>query len=208
MLVQPLAALTLAAFFAAPMSTSDETTRDKDAVVDPRDGREYPVVHVAGRNWLGRNLAFVAQPSWCFGDSEEACESAGRLYPWESATRACLPEWRLSTEEDWIALERELDMNESALEQEGPRGTDQGARLRQGGDSGLEIRMAGYRRPDGSYVRLGERAAFWTATEDDKSAAWHRDIRPDTGTVYRSSVPKEYALSVRCVQEVMPASAG
>lgn len=178
-----------------------ELTGFGGVVSDPRDGRRYAVVDVGGRNWLGRNLAFGVQPSWCFGGADEECESGGRLYPWESAMQACLPGWRLSTEQDWIALERALDMDESALEKEGPRGTNQGVRMRSGGDSGLDVLMTGYRRPDGSFVRRGERAAFWTSTEDDAAAAWHRDIRLDTGTVYRSSVPKDYALSVRCVQE-------
>jgi uncharacterized protein (TIGR02145 family) len=61
--------------------------------------------------------------------------------------------------------------------------------------------ISGYRRPDGTFARKGERAAFWAATETNQEDAWHRDIRPDTGTIYRSEVTKTYALSVRCVSD-------
>jgi uncharacterized protein (TIGR02145 family) len=98
-------------------------------------------------------------------------------------------------------MERDLGMAEEELRMERFRGTNQGARLRRDGDTGFEAPTSGYRRPDGSYDRRGQRSAFWLATEADESAAWHRDIRSDDDRIYRSSVPKEYALSVRCVRD-------
>ena len=91
-------------------------------------------------------------------------------------------------------------MAEAELGAEGFRGTDQGARLRAGGASGFDAPIAGYRRPDGSYVRRGERSAYWLATSAAATAAWHRDVRSDDGRIYRSAVPKGYALSVRCLE--------
>ncbi len=73
--------------------------------------------------------------------------------------------------------------------------------MRSGGQSCFEAPIGGYRRPDGSYARRGERSAYWQSTSVDQGAAWHRDIRSDDSRIYRSAVPKGYALSVRCVRD-------
>lgn len=168
--------------------------------VDPRDGQVYPVVRIGGQTWLARDLSYQAAASYCYGDSPGACPPNGRLYPWDVAVHACPAGWHLPSEEEWRTLERHLGMAESELAAEGFRGTDQGASLRAGGDSGFDSRITGYRRPDGSYARRGERSAYWLATPADDDAAWHRDLRSDDGRIYRSAVPKGYALSVRCLE--------
>lgn len=169
--------------------------------VDPRDGQIYPVVRIGVQAWLGRDLSFRTGDSHCYGDRSGECPPRGRLYPWVVSTRICPAGWHLPSEEEWRALERHMGMPESELAAEGFRGTDQGARLRAGGDSGFDAPITGYRRPDGSYARRGERSAYWLATPADDNAAWHRDIRSDDGRVYRSAVPKGYALSVRCLED-------
>ena len=202
-------------------AASSAQTVDVPSIVDSRDGQRYDVVSINGRDWLARNLAFAATPSWCYGDRLEGCGQHGRLYQWDVAMSACaglraspapgdrLPPpdpvsvttgWRLPSDRDWMDLEVALGMQRSDLEREGPRGSDQGARLRSGGSSGLAILLSGYRRPAGDYARRNERAAFWAATEANAEDAWHRDIRPDVDTIYRSPVTKSYALSVRCVR--------
>lgn len=168
---------------------------------DPRDGRSYPVVRIRDQAWMGRDLNYEIAPSWCYQDDPAQCESNGRLYPWDSAIKACPEGWRLASDEDWMALEAHLGMQDDELAAEGIRGTDQGARLRKGGDSGFEAPISGYRRPDGSYARAGERSAYWLSTEADAEAAWHRDVRSDDDRIYRSAVPKDYALSVRCLKD-------
>lgn len=100
-----------------------------------------------------------------------------------------------------MELEAFLGMAREELHRDEFRGTNQGARLREGGDSGFAAPISGYRRPDGSYARGGDRAAYWASTEADREAAWHRDLRADDGRIYRSSVPKRYALSVRCLRD-------
>jgi uncharacterized protein (TIGR02145 family) len=172
----------------------------RGTLVDLRDARVYPTVRVGPQVWMAANLAFVTFDSWCYRNDFDRCRRDGRLYPWSDATRVCPDGWRLPTDADWMALERALGMAEADLAREGARGTDQGARLRRGGDSGFEAPISGYRRPDGTFARDLERAAFWTSTEANAEDAWHRDVRADVGTVYRSPVTKTYALSVRCLQ--------
>lgn len=168
--------------------------------VDPRDGQVYRVVQIGAQTWLARDLSFRAEESYCYGDRPGGCPPHGRLYPWDIAVRACPTGWHLPSEEEWRTLEEYLGIPGSELAAEGFRGTDQGARLRAGGDIGFDAPISGYRRPDASYARRGERSAYWLATAADENAAWHRDLRSDDGRIYRSAVPKGYALSVRCLE--------
>jgi uncharacterized protein (TIGR02145 family) len=175
-------------------------------VEDPRDSRRYPIITIGPLQWLGRNLEFAMPSSWCYQDDARDCAANGRLYEWTAAMRACPAGWTLPSDEDWMTLETALGMAISALRAEGARGTNQGTQLLDGGQSGFNVLVTGYRRPAGDYARRGERAAFWTRTEADNTAeAWHRDVRPSVGTIYRSPVTKTYALSVRCVR---PSTAG
>jgi len=80
------------------------------------------------------------------------------------------------------------------------RGVDEGGKMKEGAESGMEILYGGWRRKNGTYRALGENSAFWDATEADLDHAWHRDIDTGDDFVYRSRVVKSYALSCRCVK--------
>jgi uncharacterized protein (TIGR02145 family) len=169
-----------------------------ESFIDSRDSKRYPVLRLGRQLWMARNLAFKAENSWCY-DNESDCDEKGRLYTWDAASQACPEGWHLPTDQEWMALELHLGMSEEDVKKTGPRGHEEGATMRSGGSSRLEMPVSGYRRPTGEFVRAGERAAYWAATDLNQEDAWHRDIRSDVGTVYRSAVTKTYALSVRCI---------
>jgi uncharacterized protein (TIGR02145 family) len=174
------------------------------AVADPRDGTVYPILHVAGMTWFGRNLAFNAEGSSCPDRSRGDCQSLGRLYPWKVARSACPSRWHLATEDEWQKLESHLGMKPEELERERLRGEGLGELLKVGGATGLDIPFAGWRRPDGTY-REGngsdQAAAIWTATKHADVAAWHRDLSSKRTGIWRSPVNLDYSLSVRCVKD-------
>lgn len=172
----------------------------ESSFTDPRDGRTYPTVQVAGMTWFAENLQYAADGSYCYDDADANCERYGRLYPWEVALNACPAGWHLSTEYEWQALELHLGIDFSELDGTRSRGIDQGVQLREGGASGLNVELGGWRRTDGSYASADTSAALWTATEADPFHAWHRDVNTERTALYRSRVYKPYALSVRCVQ--------
>ena len=177
------------------------TKKEQRVFIDERDGRVYQIIEIDGQTWMAENLAFEIESSWCYDDNLYDCDKNGRLYTWYDACKVCPSGWRLSSDSDWLKLESFIGISEIELLNEKFRGTTQGERLRIGGDLRFNATISGYRRPNGTYDRRGQRSAFWLSTETSLKSALHRDIRADTGAIYRSSVPKFYALSVRCIKQ-------
>ena len=134
---------------------------------DPRDGRVYKTVTIGETTWFAENLNYKIEDSYCYNDVESNCVTNGRLYKWEAALNACPTGWHLSTEYEWQYIEEQLGMAFEELGYRGNRGTDEGGKMKPGGQSGLDIIYAGWRRKNGTYRAQGENAALWTASESD-----------------------------------------
>ena len=167
---------------------------------DPRDGTEYSIITIGEFTWFAENLNFDIQGSFCYDNEEKNCDKYGRLYKWEVALAACPEGWHLSTEYEWQHLEFDLGMDFKELSYNRNRGVNEGGKMKQGGESGLNILYGGWRRKDGTYSSLGKNAALWTSTEADLNHAWHRDIDEGDDFSFRSRVVKSYSLSCRCVK--------
>jgi uncharacterized protein (TIGR02145 family) len=172
---------------------------------DGRDGKRYRTLRFERIEWMRDNLAFEAEPSWCYEDSTELCEVYGRLYQFSEAMRACPTAWRLPTDEEWMQIEMWAGLPRELLAQTRNRGRNrEGAALAVFGGTGFDALLAGYRNQDGSYTCKGRCAAFWSSSETPDGLVWHRDL--DNGgnhrsSMWRSLVDKDYALSVRCVRQ-------
>jgi uncharacterized protein (TIGR02145 family) len=176
------------------------------AFSDPRDGQAYRTVTIGQARWFAQNLNFATADSRCHGELALNCGAYGRLYRWPDAATTCPAGWRLPTDQDWKDLEIALGMSIADAAAERGRGPGLGDRLKPGGDTGYDALYSGYGDPhrDDAFVRLGERAAYWTSTEegrDDVSAlAWHRDVSVDRSVIWRSKVNQTYRLAVRCIE--------
>jgi uncharacterized protein (TIGR02145 family) len=171
--------------------------------MDPRDGKSYKLVVIGGQTWMAENLNYVIPDnSWCYSNSDSNCTRYGRLYNWDAAKNSCPTGWHLPSDSDWKKLEGKLGLSDTVLDIVGYRGTNQGMRLKEGGNSGFNALMAGYRLWwDGSYLYLGSYTDFWTSTEADKEEAWLRDFSINDATIYRNRINKKYGNSVRCVKD-------
>jgi uncharacterized protein (TIGR02145 family) len=171
---------------------------------DARDGTRYRTLRFADIEWMRDNLAFVADPSWCYEDRRSECGIYGRLYQYAEAIEACPAGWRLPTDDEWMQLEAWAGLPRELLERTRNRGMRrEGAQLLVHGHTRFDAVLAGYRRQDGTYKCRGRCTAFWSGTETADGLVWHRDF--DNGNNHRSSmwrspVEKDYALSVRCVR--------
>jgi uncharacterized protein (TIGR02145 family) len=177
-------------------------------LVDPRDGARYPTRLVGDHVWLGSNLAFAADPSWCYGGDPAQCEANGRLYSYAAAGAACPAGWHLPTDEDWQELEKALGIEPAELTESTGRGFGQAAELLVGGTSGFEVPLAGFRGVRGRFEEEGAMAMFWTASAAGRRVAWSRRIgtldlgigRP-VASIDRVTMDERSALSVRCVRD-------
>ena len=81
-----------------------EVTLKGDTLYDHRDGQNYPVMEINGLIWMSQNLNTDMPDSWYYNNDPNNAFPYGRLYPWESAMKACPNGWRLPTEEEMEAL--------------------------------------------------------------------------------------------------------
>ena len=67
--------------------------------------------------------------------------------------------------------------------------------------SGFSVLPGGYRFSFGSFFSIRGFAFFWSATENDGSLAWYRDLNANGGLVNRSYSNKSVGASVRCLRD-------
>lgn len=159
-------------------------------LLDGRDGITYVLVRIGPEVWMAENLRFrTAAGSWCYDDDETKCEEYGALYDWNTALTACPAGWHLPSDEEWSDLESHL-------------GTQPGPKLREGGSSGFNAKMAGYRFYDGSYHRQGLSTSYWSSTPfaaDHSDHSLERTLSAEGTEIYRDGYGKQGAVSVRCL---------
>lgn len=172
---------------------------------DPRDGRTYRTVRLAGKTWMAENLNYnVGEGCWFYDNDPKNGEKYGRLYTWEAAKRACPPGWRLPEDEEW----RALAMAHGGLWYYGA--VDKGdpkkaySALIEGGSdsnrSGFAALLGGLRSTDGSFYDPDGYGDYWSATESGSGYAWYYFFSRDDGKLNRNHHNKGFGFSCRCVQ--------
>jgi uncharacterized protein (TIGR02145 family) len=143
-------------------------------------------------------------------------ETYGVLYNWPAAITACPEGWHLPSDAEWKQLEMYLGMSEEEADRGGggERGTDEGGKLKEAGnshwhspnsgatnESGFTALPGGYRFTSGDVDAIGIYGDWWSSTGGTDSA-WRRYLHCSSvgvGRVYRR---KDYtSISVRCLQD-------
>lgn len=52
----------------------------------------------------------------------------------------------------------------------------------------------------GVYGHIGDKSKWWTSSETNNSNAWHRGLKLSDEKIYRYSISKDYAFSLRCIR--------
>lgn len=174
-------------------------------LTDSRDNKKYRVVKIGDKQWMAENLNFKTDNSWCYGNDESNCKKYGRLYNWDAAMKACPAGWRVPAREEWNSLithsgdhgEASRKLKTKTGWRDDINGTD---------EFGFSAMPTGHRNAAGTFRDMGSGGFWWSATEYESGKAWSKLIGWVFGVVDEYSDNKAYGFSVRCVQDVSPAS--
>lgn len=87
-------------------------TKSIQTIIDERDGKVYNIGQIGNQWWTFQNIAFNHGSSVFPPDS---LISYGSYYTYEEALNACPDGWHLPTDEEWIELERYIEIPEDQL---------------------------------------------------------------------------------------------
>ncbi|MBI9036579.1 MAG: carboxypeptidase regulatory-like domain-containing protein [Bacteroidales bacterium] len=193
-------------------------------LIDTRDQQIYNTVEIGNQCWFAENInigikvnANIIQANnsliekYCYDNDPANCELYGGLYQWDEMmqfstnTQGICPDgWHLPTDAEWFEMESYLDTSINDPELTGWRGTDCGVKMLQGGSSGFEGLLSGYKDYDSEeFLMIGERTYFRSTSivSYKTSYFWYRMLENSNLQVYRNSASKYYGFSVRCLRD-------
>ena len=159
-------------------------------MTDDRDGQQYKVFEVNGLWWMGQNLNFTTNDSWCYDLDDASCKDFGRLYTWKAASDACPDGWHLPDDSEWLNLINYFGGVHYA-----------GKNLKAGGASEFNALMSGYRDKAGFYGKIDESAYYWSSTRQNETYASFKGIYVPVDNVGTYTYTIGDGLSVRCVKD-------
>jgi uncharacterized protein (TIGR02145 family) len=172
----------------APKKKVDKTKRN--VFTDTRDNQEYSFIDVDGTLWMADNLNYKSDDSYCYDAENAKCDNFGRLYTWKAATNTCPDGWRLPNDDDW----KKLIWHNGGIEYAGKE-------LKEGGESGFNALMAGYRDKHNFYGKVNESTYFWSSTEQNENYASFRGMYHNNDNIGPYTYTKADAFSVRCIKD-------
>jgi uncharacterized protein (TIGR02145 family) len=211
-----------------PVKIGNQTWLDQNLKVTRYpDGSSIPLVEDQ-QEWFGFSLYTRA---YCWYQNFAAIGSRyGGLYTWSAAMKIDSPDdirpgnvqgicpdgWHLPSDYEWQQLELFLGMDQSEIELENWRGTDEGGKMKQAGsitwttpntgstnESGFGALAAGWRNGGGYFESLGATTRFWSSSKRG-DYAWVRRLDYNSSRIYRSTDGLYNAYSVRCIRDTLP----
>ncbi len=174
-------------------------------IVTDFDGNKYATALFGDQLWMAENLKSIHDARGekikrvCYHLIQENCEIYGGLYTWEelrvdekndSLQGICPDGWHIPTDEEWGILIESMGGADSAayrLSRETPE-----FNIQYGGNYHSRLR---------NYNYLETNSYYWTANSFSKTAAFIWMIGKNNLNANRSSVPKVYGMSVRCIKD-------
>lgn len=213
----------------APSSSSVCANAPEGTLCDERDGRIYRLVAIGNQIWMGQNLNYHSEDSWCYDNNIENCNIYGRLYSWVSAMAlsheyasnsaagviqeehqgVCPDGFHIPTDAEMKALVRYITKhNKHPEENTGTllkktvswnRSEDWPSGMDRFGFGAL---AAGSRNAKGEFRDMGKDADFWIAEESNTPThAPYWNLYYDNDEFLGDySKQKTFAYSVRCLK--------
>ncbi len=156
-----------------------------------RNGDTIPQV-TSEKDWV--KAGEKKQPAWCYyGNDPYNASKFGKLYNWYALTdpRGLAPQgWRIPVDEDFKKLITQYQNDRKLLY----------AVLIEGGISGMNIPLGGWRGRKGDFKDKLEYGAVWSATEKGKWVSYI-ELAPIFQVAGMREAGKEAGLYVRCIKE-------
>jgi len=202
------------------------------------DNYEYDLVAIGGQCWFAENLRSehytngdtipgeLNDEDWSnygatslgaqavYNNDASSLSDYGRLYNWyavDDARGLCPIGWHVPSDGDFMTLEMEVGMSESAANSTGWRtGLSVGSQLKSSiadspswngtNTTGFSALPAGFRRNDALFFNEGSNAYFWTSSSYE-DFAWYRSLATGLAGVGRFDGNRKNGNSVRCVRD-------
>ncbi len=159
----------------------------------------------------------------CNNKSATIPESFGVLYTWYAVAdsrQVCPAGWRLPSDEEWTTLVDYLVNNGYGYEGSGidiaksmaatsgwtasPTAGNVGNEQSSNNSSLFTALPGGHRIWDGTFLNIGNKGIWWSATEMDAAGVWSRDLDYGSSYLNRAYSTKNNGFSVRCLQNSQP----
>lgn len=165
---------------------------------DPRDGEVYSLQRLKdGRVWMVSNLSYdTGKGCWAYDNEEDNEFLYGKLYTLEAAKKACPPGFRIPTKEEWATMAKHYG---GANPDSKDKGNAAFKALINGGDSGFNASLGGYRFPDGSFKDKDRIGNYWTSSMQSPIHPWHYFFIGTSQRLDRRIQGNDTAYSVRCI---------
>ena len=172
-----------------------------EELCDLRDKQVYGAQKIGDYIWMSQNLNYNMEGSYRPNHNQYSA-NYGRYYTWNAASTACPSGWHLPSEHEFENLIETAGgddyagrhLKSTSMWKSGGEGIDDlGFAALPAGNLGEENRdeIFGYT----NYAR------FWSSEDDgDASSQQALNVRYDEDTVKLSKIPKDMAISVRCVK--------
>jgi len=139
-------------------------TQEFGSFTDTRDGKIYKTVKI-GEQWImAENFAYkpAADGYWAYKNDSTYVAKYGYLYNWQTAKSIAPSGWHLPNKEEWITLYDKLGGDNNIVFNA----------MKEGGSSGFNFLLPGWRVVNGNFYPEGERACFWSCDAQDREHAY------------------------------------
>lgn len=121
-------------------------------------------IRIGNQVWMKHNLAIDVPNSFWYDRDSIKYKDQGKLYYFSAALMACPKGWHIPSDEEWQQLIDYLGGDSVAID-----------KILEGGSSGLNLTLAGYRSANSNndlFGKLGEYAMYWTSTIKAEQTAY------------------------------------
>jgi uncharacterized protein (TIGR02145 family) len=199
-----LTKLALTATLGLAITFTFTACEEKEAanIKDSRDGKTYKTVKIGEQVWMAENLNIEMEGSKCYDNNQANCQKYGRLYDWNTATKACPSGWHLPSREELDKLVNFAGGVEKAgkyLKATSGWNNDYEGKSGNGEDKfGFSALPSGF-FSDGDFGNVGEYGSWWYSSEGNDNT--FGEIRYYDTFDYNYDDLDGLLRSVRCIKD-------